>query len=143
MIIEKLQLEDVEQAAELQKLIVPFPIDIEKSREYYKKMLENKDYYLLVAKEEDRILGTVTGICCNALAAPFLVVEDLVVEPEQRGKGIGTLLMEELEKIARRNGCAYAILVSSGHRKGAHKLYERLGYVDDVRGFRKVYETED
>ena len=139
MIIEKLKLEDLEQVVQLHKLIIPFALDLEVAKETCQKMMQNEDFYLLVAKEEGEVIGTVTGICCKTLATPFFVVEDMVVRETHRGKGVGRALMEELERISLENHSAYAILVSSGHRKGAHKFYEELGYTDDVRGFRKIY----
>ena len=139
MIIERLQIEDMEQVAELHKLIIPFELNIEDAKRTYRAMMASDDYYLLVAKENEKVIGTVTGIFCRTLATPFFVIEDMVVRPECRGKGVGTKLMEELERLSRAHGCAYAILVSSGHRKEAHKFYEKLGDTDDVRGFRKIY----
>ncbi|MGI6094803.1 MAG: GNAT family N-acetyltransferase [Lachnospiraceae bacterium] len=139
MIIEKLKIEDMEQVAELHKLIVPFALDLEEAKKTYAKMAENPDYLLLAAKEEGKVVGTATGICCKTLATPFLVIEDVVVSPEQRNEGVGTQLMEALEVYAKEKQCAYTILVSSGHRKEAHKFYEKLGYTDNVKGFRKIY----
>ena len=43
------------------------------------------------------------------------------------------------DEFALKNQCEYALLVSSGFRKGAHRFYEAVGYTDDVRGFRKYY----
>lgn len=63
----------------------------------------------------------------------------VIVKDELRGKGVGRKLMESLDEIAKNRQCAYAILVSSAHRKAAHKFYENAGFIDSVVGFRKVY----
>lgn len=139
MIIEKLKIEDLSQVLELHSTLIPFEISLDRSIETYKKILKNENYYLIVAKEDSKVIGSALGICCECLAVSFLVIEDVVVRDGLRGKGTGRKLMEALDEFAKRKNCAYAILVSSGHRTAAHKFYENSGFVDDVRGFRKLY----
>ena len=83
--------------------------------------------------------GSALGICCQCLVNPFLVVEDVIVRSDQRGKGVGRMLMEALDQFAQEKGCAYSFLVSSDFRTGAHSFYESMGYTDGVVGFRKIY----
>lgn len=139
MIIEKLKVEDLSQVLELHSTLIPFEISFDKSLETYKEMLTNENYYLVVVKEDNEVIGSAIGICCKCLAVSFLVIEDVVVKEGLRGKGIGRKLMESLDEFAKTKECAYAILVSSDYRKNAHKFYENSGFTDSVRGFRKVY----
>ena len=141
MQIQPLQPGDLPDLLELYRDLVAHVLSLEKVRERYAKMLDNTDYLLLGAKEEGKLLSSVLGICCNWLAVdgPFLVVEDGIVQENLRGKGVGRMLLEEMDRFALQNHCVYAILVSSGFRKGAHTFYERLGFTEDVRGFRKMY----
>lgn len=143
MIIEKLQLNEVDELLKLyEQLQIPFGADYEKVKNVYKDVYENDDYMVLAAKEEDKIIGTLTGICCYGLGAsghPFLVIEDVVVDNSIRGKGIGSRLFEKIDEFAKEKDCAYAVIVSSGFRKKAHHFYEKMGFTDDVRGFRKEY----
>ena len=74
-----------------------------------------------------------------SLAVSFLVIEDVIVKEGLRGKGIGRKLMEALDEFALSHDCAYAILVSSGHRIDAHQFYKHTGYTEHVEGFRKMY----
>lgn len=143
MIIEKLKIGDLSQVLELHSTLVPFEISFDKALEMYKEMLSNENYFLAVAKENEEIIGSATGICCKTLTVPFLVIEDVVVKEGLRGKGIGRKLMESLDSFAVSKNCAYAILVSSDFRKKAHKFYENHGFTDSVRGFRKVYWVND
>ena len=139
MIIEKLKIENLSQVLELHSTLIPFEISFDKAIKTYKEMLMNENYYLAVAKEDDKILGSAIGICCKCLAVSFLVIEDVIVKEGVKGKGIGRRLMESLNEFARTKNCAYAILVSSDFRKNAHQFYEKVGFTDSVRGFRKVY----
>ena len=86
------------------------------------------------------VLGTVSVLCSRTLSGRFAVMEDVVVAENCRGRGIGTALLEAADSFARSRGCGYAIVVSSGFRKDAHRFYEKQGYTEDVWGFRKGYE---
>ena len=136
MIIEKLQPRYVRQVVALQQQIVPVSIDVDQAIRLYDS-IQNADCRIIVARENDTILGTVSGFCCHGLAGSFLAIEDLIVREDLRGGGIGTKLMEAIHEFGKNAGCDYAILVSSGFRKKAHHFYEKIGYAEEVRGFRK------
>ena len=137
MIIEKLRQEDVLQTVALQQQIVPYAIDPDSAVKQYESMVQRHDCRVLVAREGDTILGTVSGFCCHGLGGSFLCIEDLIVREDLRGSGIGVQLMAAIDNYGRSQGCSYALLVSSGFRKRAHHFYEKIGYTEDVRGFRK------
>lgn len=139
MIIEKISAEYIPQTIKLQQTILPFEVREDNLSERCRQMTEDPDYLLLIAREGDEVLGTATGICCRTLFTPFMVVEDVVVKENLRGRGIGKALMGELDRFAAEHGCGYAVLVSSGFRTQAHAFYEKVGYIEDVRGFRKGY----
>ena len=103
---------------------------------------DDEYHFLFVAKGGGRVWGTVIGIVCQALDAPFLVIENVVVDTAYRNQGVGRKMFAALDEFAKEKGCGYAILVSSGFREGAHRFYEAMGYTEDVRGFRKYYSAE-
>lgn len=137
MIIEKLQPEYVKQVVALQQQIVPYQIDPAPAAKHYETMKHREDCRVLCAREGSTVIGTVSGFCCHGLAGSFLAIEDLIVTENLRGGGIGTQLMDAIHKFGRQQGCGYAILVSSGFRKRAHHFYEKIGYTEEVRGFRR------
>ena len=137
MVIEILLPQFLSQTVALQQQIVPYPIDLEKSAALCEAMQHQQDSCVLVAREGNTIIGTVSGFCCRGLAGSFLAIEDLIVEETHRGSGIGSKLMDAIHAYGQERGCQYAILVSSGFRKQAHKFYEKIGYIEEVRGFRK------
>lgn len=69
----------------------------------------------------------------------FLVIEDVIVKREYRGLGIGSELMKCIDEFAIKSNCGYSILVSKAYRKKAHTFYEKSGFTEDVRGFKKYY----
>lgn len=138
--VEMLKKEEIPALLELYKALVPHDLSPEKAEHAFDEMRANSEYLLLAAKEDGELLGSMLGICCQSLTMPFLVVEDVIVKDGVREKGIGRKLMEALDEFAKNRNCAYAILVSSAFRTGAHQFYEKVGYTDSVVGFRKLYE---
>lgn len=138
--IRKVKREDLSQIRRLYKDLVPEGVSMEKLTKNYEAVTGSPNYYVAVAEGGGRILGSAMGIVCLALDAPFLVIENVVVDSDCRGQGIGRKIFEALDCFAIEQNCQYALLVSSGFRKEAHCFYEAMGYTDDVRGFRKYYD---
>jgi ribosomal protein S18 acetylase RimI-like enzyme len=61
-------------------------------------------------------------------AARLLNIHDLVVHPDCRGQGIGTLLLKEVESFARRNEYCKLTLEVRADGPRAHKLYVDFGF---------------
>jgi len=142
MIIKKLSVDEIPELLKLYEELVPVKNELEVSRKKYQEIINNDDYIILAAKENEEIIGTAMGICCKTLAFKdknFLVIEDVIVSDKHRRKGIGRKLFEALDKFAIDKNCAYSILVSSDFRVEAHIFYEKMGYIDGVKGFRKGY----
>ena len=116
--------------------------NVQTSRKVYETIVYNDDYLILVVKDNDALIGTAMGVCCKTpvmAGTNFLVVENVVVAESAKRKGVGRLLFEALDRFAAEKDCSYAILCSSTFRTGAHAFYEKMGYTDDVKGFRKLY----
>lgn len=114
--------------------------DISKMNDQFILMESDPAYVVLVAKEEI-VVGSVMGVICRDLVGdcnPFMVVENVIVSFEYRGKGIGRKLIQRIEEIAIKNRCNYIMFVSRSDRKDAHRFYESIGYgLDVVQGFKK------
>ena len=57
-----------------------------------------------------------------------LNVHDLAVQPGYRGRGIGRLLLEEVERRARARGSSKLTLEVHATNEGAMRLYRRFGF---------------
>jgi N-acetylglutamate synthase-like GNAT family acetyltransferase len=65
----------------------------------------------------------------------------LVVNADDRLKGVGRFMMDYAEKLARKSECKGTWLVSGFAREEqAHKFYKRLGYVTTGYRFVKLFE---
>lgn len=134
-------IDDLESLSLLYEELIGEQTNIRKMTENFKSMKSNSNYIVLTAKEEDLLVGSVMGIICLDLAGkcnPFMVIENVVVKGSHRGRGIGSMLMEEIEEIGQKRNCYYTMFVSGGHRKEAHQFYKTCGYdLDFVQGFKK------
>jgi ribosomal protein S18 acetylase RimI-like enzyme len=85
---------------------------------------------IYVAREGARVLGMVNiqrGIS-TAEGGPAAHLEDFVVRPELRGKGIGGGLIRHAIEQSRQDGLLRLILLTDGDNVNAQRLYERAGF---------------
>lgn len=97
--------------------------------------------FTTVYDERDRCLA-VAGwrLMATTVAVRKLYVDDLVTTADQRSRGVGKALLEELERRARQAGCRAIDLDSAVVRTDAHRFYLRermpitsLHFARDVR----------
>lgn len=81
-----------------------------------------------VYKEDDQILGMATMATYNAISGHKGMIEDVVVDGGQRGKGLGRKLMEKLLAEGKKMELDEILLFSGHHRTAAIKLYTSLGF---------------
>jgi GNAT superfamily N-acetyltransferase len=63
-------------------------------------------------------------------------IEAVRVADAWRGRGLGAAMMAWAIAEARRRGCALVQLTSDKSRPGAHRFYERLGFVASHEGMK-------
>src|SRR3989344_5641006 len=90
------------------------------------------------AKEGEKILGwAYLYIMHNDLhKEPFGFMENVFVQEEHRGKGIGKKLIESLIQEAKKQGCYKIIGTSRYERSEVHSMYEKFGFKDYGKEFR-------
>ena len=79
----------------------------------------------IVALEEGNVLGYASIHYIKKITRKSGIIEDVVVKENQRGKGIGKLLVKNLIEKAKKNNCDKIILSSSEKNL---KFYEKLGF---------------
>jgi GNAT superfamily N-acetyltransferase len=98
------------------------------------------DHILLAARVDGECVGTATGVICQGLyggSDAYLVIEDVVVDPAHRRKGLATALLAELERLARDRACNQMILLTETCRDDAQALYTAAGFEARWTGFKK------
>ena len=79
----------------------------------------------IVALEKGNVLGYASIHYIKKITRKTGIIEDVVVKENQRGKGIGKLLVNTLIEKAKKNNCDKIILSSSEKNL---KFYQKLGF---------------
>lgn len=96
---------------------------------------------VLVADDDGDIIGVTQvmvfqhfqhtgGWCCE--------LESVHVRSDRRGEGIGAMMLEAAEDLARARGCYRIQLSSRNVRVDAHRFYRRNGFELTSQGFKKT-----
>ena len=78
---------------------------------------------------DDRILGSLTLAWFRIPTGVRAWIEDVVVDGEARGQGVGEHLNRHALDVARSLGARTVDLTSRPSREAANRLYQRLGFV--------------
>lgn len=84
--------------------------------------------HLLLAVEDEQILGSLTLVVFRIPTGIRAWIEDVVVDGEARGKGVGGALNEAALELAAELGAITVDLTSRPSREAANRLYVRLGF---------------
>jgi ribosomal protein S18 acetylase RimI-like enzyme len=94
--------------------------------------LGRKDILVLVAEREGAVLGYtyagVEGPDYMALRGPAGVLYDIVVDPAERGQGVGRLLLEATVAELAARGAPRVVLSTAVRNEVAQRLFERAGF---------------
>ena len=91
-------------------------------------------YRCLAAFEKDALVG-----CCGFWygvqfwCGKYMELDNVRIHPDHRGKSIGPMMLEEIERIAKEKGCELAWLKSYTHNAQGHKFFHRNDYW--IQGF--------
>lgn len=108
--------------------------DLGGSREFLSERLFRGDSVILVAKGRDGLsVGFVQlyPAFSSVRMGPIYILNDLYVDQDWRGQGIGEQLMDAARSHAMRSGCIALELATEKTNYRAQRLYERLGYSRD------------
>ena len=97
---------------------------------------------LAVARDEHGAvvaMGSVQLVISTAEGAPAAWIEDMVVHPDYRRRGIGRQLLEHLLGWAKTRGATRAQLVADTDNTGADLFYSGLGWQTTQLGVRRRF----
>ncbi len=107
----------------------------------FAEMQRERGNVLYVGEMDGEVIATYQMTLISGLsltATTRAQVESVRVATALRGRGIGTLLMQDAEARARAGGAGLMQFNSNKTRKDAHKFYAREGYVGTHEGFKKT-----
>ena len=103
------------------------------SHTYIRMAIHAFDYFLAVAdegmQEDPLLIGAATlHIIMQSSAGPKGYIDDLVVDPSTRRKGIGRLLFQFLEHIALQHGATKIFFTCAPWREPGNKFHIAMEY---------------
>jgi N-acetylglutamate synthase-like GNAT family acetyltransferase len=95
--------------------------------------------WVLVAVEGERVVGVAAVHAMPVLERddPTARITAMVVDESARRGGVGRVLLERLEEVARAEGCARIYLTTRYEREDAAAFYREMGFEDTSLRFVK------
>jgi len=116
----------------------PIPQKSEEVLAVWNKILQNKDYHIVVAEDEEnsKIVSTCTCVIIPNLThnqRPYAVVENVVTDQNFRGKGYATSCLNYAKEIAVKNNCYKLMLMTGSKKETTLNFYRNAGYTDKTK----------
>ena len=96
----------------------------------FDSLLDEARGQVLVADEDGTLLGmaTVSYNVAMRYGGEYCQLEELIVDPEARGKNVGGLLVEATVRVAKQRGCAEYGLYLVATTESNRPFYEKYGF---------------
>ena len=130
MIVRAWNREDIPKIAEMEKVCFSDPW---KENAFLSAMASNFFHGVLI--EEN---GEMVGYACESVVFEDAEIENVAVLPSFRGRGLGKVLMQSLEGIAKELGAEQSFLEVRVSNEPALALYKKFGY-EPVRVRKRYY----
>jgi ribosomal protein S18 acetylase RimI-like enzyme len=134
--------DDISALCSLMEALSGQAISPEQMLNRLKFVAESKVDSLFVCEEDSLIVGLLGFRIRENLEemSSYGEISAIVVDPDDRRRGVGRFMMDYAEKLAKERGCKGTWLVSGfGREKEAHKFYKQLGYQITGRRFVKPF----
>ena len=107
-----------------------FVFDEKRQQKGLQLLLESAANCVLVAEIGQRVVGMSSGqlTISTAEGSVALLIEDVVVEKNWQGSGIGRALMGEIARWGAENGACRMQLLADRNNAAALNFYEKLGW---------------
>jgi len=102
----------------------------------WNKILQNKDYHIVVADVDGAVVSTCTCTIIPNLThnqRPYAVVENVVTDQNFRGKGYATSCLNYAKEIAIKNICYKLMLMTGSKKETTLNFYRNAGYTDTTK----------
>lgn len=141
MQIRRAKPQDALAVEALYRMLVPGDDNISVEPDRIAALESDPTNHLLVADVGGVISGSAfLTLCLDPMYGfqSYGVIENVVVLPDLRRRGIGAALLSGLEQVARAARCTKLMLLSSRSRADAHACFMQLGFDGErKRGFVK------
>jgi ribosomal-protein-alanine N-acetyltransferase len=115
-----MRFDDIDKVYELEAALFPNPWP----RSFFEHDLMSRNTIAFIVEYGNKVIGYSLASCNNGK----FHITNIAVNKKCQREGIGTELMNRLEKIALDQGCSYAYLEVRTDNIAAIKMYEGRGY---------------
>ncbi len=127
--LRAMRFDDLDKVVEIERRVFPNPWP----RYFFEKDLESGNTVAFVIEDGGAVVGYALGSCIHV----ELHITNIAVAKEIQGKGLGSKMLAELEKVAKERGCGFSYLEVRTTNIEAIGMYRNRGY--DVLYTRKRY----
>lgn len=109
-------------------------MDLPTYKSYIEEMIETNNFKMIAAFDGDEIIGACGyWVFLMLYCGRYIQISNLVVDEKSRNLGVGKMMMNHIEELARKLECKKFVLDSYTENKKSHSLYFREGFY--IRGF--------
>ncbi len=131
--IRELNVNDFDGLMELYKYLHnnPVPDKTDEVMAVWNKILTDKDHHIIVAEENGKLVSSCVCVIIPNLThgqQPYAFVENVVTDPEYRGRGLATACLVYAKEIARKENCYKLMLLTGSKLESTLNFYEHAGY---------------
>lgn len=128
LVIRDARLED-SQALAMLSAQLGYPTTDSEVKARLPRYLDSDESCVIVAQYRGQVIGwTSVEIVDHFYLDKFVEISGFVVDVEQRGRGIGHMLMREAERWTAEKGLSVLRLKTNVIRVDAHRFYENMGF---------------
>jgi GNAT superfamily N-acetyltransferase len=100
-----------------------------------RKIIDSPDFgQILVIKKNGSIIGMINLLftISTALGGRVAFLEDVIVHPDHRGLGAGSVLIQEAINFAKESGCHRITVLTDESNILAKKIYKKKGFYEST-----------
>lgn len=115
---------------------------LEKYESYLTEMIPHN--YKQLAVFEDEVCIGITGFWTGykLWSGKYIEIDNFIVHPDHRSKGIGKMMTDYIDNKARENGCTMIVLDAFTGNFTAHRFYYNQGYAPKGFHFLKILNED-
>ena len=110
-------------------------LDDETDRVVFKQIIQNDGLTIFVLEQNNgRLLSSCyVNVIPNMTrsASPYAVIENVITEASEQGKGYGKFTMAHALNHCWSAGCYKAMLLTGSNKKSTHAFYRSCGFISD------------
>ena len=133
MVIREINIDDRDGLLELYTHLHEdgIPAVDEKLDALWKRIVNDKDYHIIVAEADGKIVSSCTCVIIPNLTrkqSPYAFVENVVTHSDYRKQGLASACLERAKQIAAEEGCYKMMLLTGSKEESTLRFYEAAGY---------------